>query len=97
MLEIMTSKMTIDLNIFSSFMKIWVVSNLNRTLVVTKQYIGVGWENETLISASNQHNQTIYLVIDVITQYSTLVENWKTINYLLLFQEIRESPKKYKN
>jgi hypothetical protein len=89
MLEIITSKMTIDLNVFSSLIKNWVVSNLNRTLVVTKQYIEVRWENKTLIYASNQHNQTIYLVIDVITQYSTLVENWKTINYLLLFQEIR--------
>ena len=78
-------------------MKNWVVSNLNRTLVVIKQYIGVRWENKTLISASNQHNQTIYLVIDVITQYSTSDENWKTINYLLLFQEIRELPTKYRN
>ena len=34
MLEIMTSKMTIDLNVLSSFMKNRVVSNLNRTLVV---------------------------------------------------------------
>jgi hypothetical protein len=89
MLDIMMSKMKIDLNVFSSFVKNWVVSNLNRTLVVTKQYIGVRWENETLISASNQHNQIIYLVIDVITQYSISVENWKTINYLLIFQEIR--------
>jgi hypothetical protein len=35
MLEMMTSKMTIDLNVLSSFMKNRVVSNLNRTLVVT--------------------------------------------------------------
>jgi hypothetical protein len=35
MLEIMTSKMTIDLNVLISFMKNRVVSNLNRTLVVT--------------------------------------------------------------
>jgi len=35
MLEIMTSKMTIDLNVFSSLMKNRVVSNMNRTLVVT--------------------------------------------------------------
>ncbi|PNT59832.2 hypothetical protein POPTR_001G441040v4 [Populus trichocarpa] len=35
MLEMMTSKMTIDLNVFSSLMKNRVVSNLNRTLVVT--------------------------------------------------------------
>jgi hypothetical protein len=34
MLEMMTSKMTIDLNVLSSFMKNQVMSNLNRTLVV---------------------------------------------------------------
>jgi hypothetical protein len=35
MLEMMTSKMAIDLNVLSSLMKNRVVSNLNRTLVVT--------------------------------------------------------------
>jgi len=35
MLEMMMSKMTINLNVLSSFMKNRVVSNLNRTLVVT--------------------------------------------------------------
>jgi hypothetical protein len=35
MLEMMMSKMTIDFNVLSSLMKNRVVSNLNRTLVVT--------------------------------------------------------------
>jgi hypothetical protein len=35
MLEIMTSKMTIDLNVLNSFMKNQVVNIMNRTLVVT--------------------------------------------------------------
>jgi len=35
MLEMMTSKITIDLNVLTSFMKKRVVGNLNRTLVVT--------------------------------------------------------------
>jgi len=61
------------------------------------QYIGVGWEMETLISVSNQRNQTISLVVDVIVWYSTPVEDLETINCLLLFQEIKESPKKYRN
>jgi hypothetical protein len=34
-LEMMASKMTIDLNVLSLLMKNRVVSNLNRTLVVT--------------------------------------------------------------
>jgi len=92
MLEMMTSKKTIDLNVLSSFIKNQVVSNLNRTLV--SQYIWVGWEWETLKSASNQHNQTISLVVDFIAQYFVLVENWETIGCLLLLHEIRESPKK---
>jgi len=61
------------------------------------QYIGVGWEMETLISVSNQRNQTISLVVDVIAWYSAPVEDLETINCLLLFQEIKESPKKYRN
>jgi hypothetical protein len=56
------------------------------------QYIGVGWESETLISASNQRNQTISLVVDVIAWYSASVEDWETIDCFLLFREIRESP-----
>jgi hypothetical protein len=35
MLEMMTSKITIDLNVLTPFMKKRVVGNLNRTLVVT--------------------------------------------------------------
>jgi hypothetical protein len=35
MIKMMTSNMTIDLNVLSSLMKNRVVSNLNRTLVVT--------------------------------------------------------------
>ena len=58
------------------------------------QYIGVGWEGETPISASNQRNQIISLVVDVIAWYSTSVEDWETIDCFLLFQEMRESPKK---
>jgi len=58
------------------------------------QYIGVGWERKTPISASNQRNQTISLVVDVIARYSALVEDWKTIDCFLLFQKIRESHKK---
>ena len=92
MLEMITSKMTIDFNVFSSLIKIelwaiWIELWLS-------QYIGVGWERETLISTSNQCNQTISLVVDVLTWYSALVEDWETINCFLLFQEIRESPKK---
>ena len=92
MFEMMTSKMTIDLNVPSSFMKNRVVSNLNG--IWLSQYIGVGWERKTPISVSNQRNQTISLVVDAISQYSALVEDWKTIDCFLLFQEIRESHKK---
>ena len=77
----MTSKMTIDLNVFSSLMKNRVVSNLNRTPIL----------------ASNQLNQTISLVVDVMARYSASVDDWETIDCFLLFQEIRESPKKIQN
>jgi len=61
------------------------------------QYIGVWWEKETLISASNQHNQTISLVVDAMTRYSISVDDWEIIDCFFLFQEIRESPKKIQN
>jgi hypothetical protein len=66
MLEMMTSKMTIDLNVLSSLIKtelwaIWIELWLS-------QFIGVGWEKKTLISASNQRNQTISLVVDAMTE-----------------------------
>jgi len=49
------------------------------------QYIGVGLDSETSISVSNQRNQIISLVVDVIAQYSDLVEDWETIDCFLLF------------
>ena len=66
MLEMMTSKMTIDLNVLNSLIKtelwaIWIELWLS-------QFIGVGWEKKTLISVSNQRNQTISLVVDAMTE-----------------------------
>ena len=61
------------------------------------QYIGVGWEKKTSISASNQRNQTISLVVDVMARYYASMDDWETIDCFLLFQEIRESLKKIQN
>jgi len=66
MLEMMTSKMTIVHNVLSSLIKtelwaIWIELWLS-------QFIGVGWEKKTLISVSNQRNQTISLVVDAMTE-----------------------------
>jgi archaellum biogenesis ATPase FlaH len=66
MLEMMTSKMTNDLNVLSSLMKNQVVSNLNKTLVVTIHRSRM--RKKTLISARNQRNQTISLVVDVMAE-----------------------------
>jgi hypothetical protein len=41
MLNVMMRKMTINLNIFSAFMKELIVSNLNNTLVITIHRTGV--------------------------------------------------------
>jgi len=45
MLEIMKSKMVIDLKIFISFMKNQVISNLNRIVVVTIHMSGIRKKN----------------------------------------------------
>jgi len=58
------------------------------------QYIGVAWERETLIYIGNQRNQTMFFVVNVIAWYYTSVEDWESINYFLLSQKIKESPKK---
>ena len=63
------SEVTINLNMLSPFMKYGVVSNLNSTLAVTIH------QNGTTISISNQHNQTISLMVDVITRYITSMED----------------------
>jgi hypothetical protein len=51
------------------------------------QYIGVGWEKKTLISASNQRNQTISLVEDVMAEAKQLQR--QNINTKL--QKLKES------
>ena len=63
MLDIMTSKMIIDLNILSPFMKNRVVNNLNRVFVVTIHRSEM--RKKLFIYTSNQ---TIYLVINAIIQ-----------------------------
>ena len=57
------------------------------------QYIEVEAEVETSRSASNHLNQTISDVV-AIERYVVPIMNRVTIIYFLLFQEIKESPKK---
>jgi len=83
MLEIMINKMAIDLNMFSSFMKNQVMSNWIELWL--SQYIGMRWEKEALIFASNQCNKIIFLIVDVITRYFISVEDWEIIDYFLFF------------
>jgi len=92
MLKMMMSRMKIDLNVLVRSWKIelWAI----QIEFWLSQYIAVGWKRDTLIYASNQRNQTISLVIDVVSRYSTSVEDWKIMDCFLLFQEIRESPEK---
>lgn len=56
--------------------------------------LGVGSERVTLISKSNQRNQTILVAVDAIAQYSYFIEKRVTIFHFLIFQEIIESPRK---
>ena len=81
MLKVMTSKVSINLDMLDLFIKGGVVSNLNNTFL--SQYIEVGQGRETHISTSNQ---TISLVVDVIAQYLASVEDQETIVYFLHFQ-----------
>jgi hypothetical protein len=73
MFKMMKNNMTIDLNVPSSFMKNQVVSNLNRILVVTIHKSEM--RKKTLIFVSNQHNQKISLVVDVIARYFNSIED----------------------
>jgi hypothetical protein len=59
--------------VFSLFMKNRVVNNLNRILVVTIHRSRMRERNSHI--SSNQRNQTMSLVVDVIARYSTLVED----------------------
>ena len=90
---IMMSEVTINLNMFGHFMKDRVVCNINNTLIATIHKSGI--KRETPISASKQHNQTISLVVDAISRYSTFVKNQETIvNLFLTFLRNKRIQKK---
>lgn len=62
--------------------------------LLLSQYMGVGLERETHMLESSQHNQTNFVMVEVMTRYSTSVKEQKTMSCLLLFQVISESPRK---
>lgn len=66
---------------------LWITSLLS-------QYNRVGRWRNILIFASNQRNQTLLQVAEVMAWYSFSVEDLNTISCFLFFQEIRELPKK---
>ena len=97
MLEMMTNKMTIDLNVLSSLIKteLWAIWKE----LWLSQYIGVRWEKKTLISASNQRNQTISLVVDAMTEAEgkskyQILQKRKT-KYHSIFFFFAETDRKY--
>lgn len=92
-MKMVTNEVTINLNVLVMFMKYCVVSNLSNIFVI-RIYMEVGSEIKTLISKSNQRNQTIYILVDVIVWSSASVKEWDTTPFVLLFQEIWESPGK---
>lgn len=53
------------------------------------QYKGVGCVKTTPKSCNWLHKQTILKVVDVITLYSTLVDEWETMACFSLFKKIR--------
>jgi hypothetical protein len=67
----MTDKVTINLNMFSPFMKNIIMSNLNSTYIVTVDRVVE--ERETTISYRRHRNQRSSEVVSAKTQYFVLV------------------------
>lgn len=56
--------------------------------------MNVGSKRGTSLLKSNQRRQFIPVVVYVMTEYSTYVEEWYTISYLLHFQKNKKVSKK---
>ena len=88
----MTNEVTIDLNMFSTFMKDIIMSNLNSTSIITVKFSCSG--TATPRSCSNQRNQISSAVVAASALYSASVLERATTVCFLLLQEIRESPRR---
>ena len=95
--KMMPHKVTIDLDMFDSFVEdIVVMSNLNDTSFVTT-YMSSKNEIGTLKFYKNQCNQRSFKVVSVKALYLASTLKWTITIYFLLRQDIREGPKKKKN
>ena len=85
-------KMTINLDVFSSFMEDIIVSNMNGTLVITIK--GVAEDVDTPKSVKSHRSQKSSDVVSARARYSASVLERATKVYFLLRQEIKEEPRR---
>ena len=89
---IIMDKMTIDLNVFCSFMEDIIVSNMNGTLVVTIKRSSRGCNTTKFLRS--YRNQTNADVVSARARYSASILERATTVYFLLCQEIKEEPRR---
>ena len=90
--KMIIDKMTIDLDVFSPFMKDIIVSNMNDTLVVAikRSSRGCGHTHVFRKPCSQRSSD----VVSVRAQYSVSILEQATRVCFLLRQEIREEPRR---
>ena len=88
----MTNEVTINLNMFSTFMEDIIMSNLNSTSIIIVKFSCSGTVNTK--SCSNQRNQISSAVVVASALYSASVLERATTICFLLLQEIKESPRR---
>ena len=85
----MTNEMTINLNMFSTFMEDIIINNLNNTSIITdSQWSLVVVEQLTPRSCSNQRNQISSVVVAASALFSVSVLKRATTVCFLLLQGI---------
>ena len=90
--EMIMDKMTIDLDVFSLFMKDIIVSNMNDILVVTIKRSSKGCgHTKSLRSHRSQRSSD---VVSARARYFALVLEWAKRVCFLLRQEIKEEPRR---
>ena len=88
-INVFLNKMTINFNVFCSFMKNKISSNMKNYLVVAMQR-QVGEEQSICKSRRRLQSQISSRVVEVIPLYSASVEEQETFTCFLDFQKMRE-------
>ena len=88
-LNLFSNIITVDFDMFSSFIENWIRHNMQSTWF--SQQRDIGWECKKLKSSSNAFTYISSEAMDAIVQYPISVLKQATTNWFLLFHETKFS------